>query len=184
VWHRNDFGHRCVFIDGNHEMHEALRAVEGKIDGCWEYARRGWHESGMLGIGGATSVDKAFRLKVGAHWSDLEDLTREEVDPILDANYEDVKVVISHTCPSGFDMAWACNPMWGGEHKDEITRVLLQEVLEKYKPEVWVFGHWHVSGSGTYHHEDGTTTEWQCLDIAQMAKLELSDDVLNLRIEV
>lgn len=179
LWER-EFGHEACFIDGNHEDHEALRAathesstLTGIAGTEWTYMKRGVCHDGILYIGGASSVDKEYRLRWGHHWSRLENLTREEVMPILDANHPDVKVVISHTCPSQFDMSAACNPAWGGENKLEVNRVLLQEILEKYKPEYWFFGHWHRSILGTYGHPDGTITKWQCLNIGEIAYHEV-----------
>ncbi len=186
LWERR-FNHHCQFIDGNHDNHEELRLAsdmcdpnnEGKrvmLHGggtLWEYVPRGVCRGGVLYVGGASSVDKDSRQRLGHYWSQLEELTREEVTPILDAKHDDVKVVISHTCPAQFDMRWACNPQWGNENKLDQTRVLLDEILDQYKPEYWYFGHWHQSGSGLYTHDDGRTTKWRCLGICEIAYHEL-----------
>ena len=105
---------------------------------------------------------------MGLYWSSLEQLTREETDRILEADHPDVKVVVSHTCPSSFDMSRLCNPHWGGENKQEPTRIFLQEILEKYRPEQWFFGHWHGSETG-----EELGCKWRCLNIAETYNLEM-----------
>ncbi|NIP67158.1 hypothetical protein GWM83_03080, partial [Candidatus Bathyarchaeota archaeon] len=186
IWDR-DFGHPCWFIDGNHDHHEKLREL---IDGdkpviikgkncSWEYMPRGTYRDGFLFVGGASSVDKEIRLGGGMYWSELENLTRSEVDDILEADHEDVKVVISHTCPASFDMRYACSPVWGGENKEELNRVYLDEIMKKYKPDHWIFGHWHSSGRNL--PKDNLELEWRCLAICEIMKLEEHIDIGNQR---
>lgn len=164
LWGR-EFDHPVRFIDGNHENHEALR--RDMPSGACEYMERGRVEDGILYVGGALSVDKHFRIVNGYSWSALEELTEEECDEILKQDIE-IHTVISHTCPSEFDMEWACNPIFGGENKGEQTRVLLQKILEKFKPKEWYFGHWHQSGTGIHTHNTGEETSWRLLKICEI----------------
>lgn len=54
------------------------------------------------------------------------------------------------------------------------SQYYLSQLLERYKPRQWFFGHWHTKDSGTYEG-----TDWTCLDISESndwwITLELED---------
>lgn len=170
-WSRK-FNHPVKFIDGNHENHAALFA--NPKAGQWEYMPRGSvDENNILYLGGAMSVDKAYRQRTGMHWSSLEELTFKDIEPVLQRDdLEDIEIVVSHTCPSSFNMKPYCSPYYadGSENKREKSRVNLQKVLDVL-PNVrhWFFGHWHSSAEG----ELPNGGKWHMLDIMQIKSITI-----------
>jgi hypothetical protein len=162
----HQFNHPLVFIDGNHEDHEQLRPLAGKRVGadCY-YAQRGLLWEGILFAGGAYSVDKPQRIARGMHWSPLEELTEQEALNIIDAHKtEKVHTIVSHTCPSVFDMAFAASPNFGGENKKEISRQSLNLLLQHFRPKTWFFGHWHKSSMG---YGGYSKCRWRLIDMVR-----------------
>ncbi len=58
-----------------------------------------------------------------------------------------VDIVISHTCPTEFDVGM-------GHHESKYrdpSRLGLSYILHKHRPDLWYFGHWHHHMTGFYH---------------------------------
>jgi len=146
------------FCDGNHEQHPEL-IQDGLIHKMYDnvyHASRGsilTLEDGknILFIGGADSIDKNMRT-IGYDWYPEENINLLEFDMAM-AIEDRIDIVISHTCPSSFDVQGS-----EGKHIDS-NRIALQNILEKYNPSYWFFGHWHKSQNGKYKD-----TYWECLD--------------------
>jgi hypothetical protein len=94
------------FIDGNHENHEDLFSrVTGDITEFWEsnlfYVRRGSvleiDGKRIAFLGGAASIDKAYRLAHGIHWSAQELVTDADVERLKDVGKVDL--FVTHTPP-------------------------------------------------------------------------------------
>ena len=146
------------FCDGNHEDHGCL-----KQDGLIHEMYDGVHHASrgstltlpdgrvVMFVGGADSVDKHWRTP-GRDWFAEENISQSQFDRII--SYEGrVDIVISHTCPDAFDI-------YGTEGKlKDPNRAALQLILEKYKPSMWYFGHWHKNKTGKCGD-----TNWMCLD--------------------
>lgn len=173
------------WIDGNHENHTMLRAVYGPggerhrptAEGFWEirdglyYIPRGtrWQWSGMqlMGLGGAYSVDRDYRLerehkrylnheyanrqrtKAGhptrpfdpARWKEWwpeEEITDEELTDAL-TNPEPVDVLFTHDKPR------ASNPPWNRKAFEEClpNQDRIQTVVRTLHPKLLVHGHLH-----------------------------------------
>jgi DNA repair exonuclease SbcCD nuclease subunit len=154
-------GSQVYWCDGNHEDHEDLDSLgRGQKESivCYEgviYKPRGTTlvlPDGriVLFVGGAASIDKGMRTP-GFDWFDREVPNQHEYDRAM--SYDRVDIVISHTCPTevnpGGQLAKCMDP----------TRMMLQDILEKYRPSQWFFGHWHK-----YHKSVSGDTEFIGLD--------------------
>ena len=154
------------WCDGNHEDHESLdsmgRAQKNEVH-CYEgviYQPRGSTytlDDGrvVLFAGGGDSIDKSRRTP-GFDWFSREIPSDTEHDRML--SHDHVDIVISHTAPT----AWIPDVCRGDKFPDP-TRLVLQDVLEKYRPALWYHGHWHNEASGTVSR-DNKTTRWFSLD--------------------
>lgn len=114
----------------------------------------------IITIRGAWSIDRANRIE-GIDWFATEEMNYADMNAALDF-YEANKprIVISHDCPHDIRKL-----LFGIEEKS-ITTNGLQAMLEIHKPELWVFGHHHVSVNETI---DGT--RFRCL--AELETMEL-----------
>lgn len=110
----------------------------------------------IMFIGGGESVDKNKRIE-GIDWFPDELLNQKDIDYILGRNIKP-DIIISHTCPMLFNMTKARRyDKWG-----DPTRHALSIFLEEFKPEQWIFSHWHCWLDGKYNN-----TEWTCLNKAK-----------------
>lgn len=140
------------FIRGNHDNPYECGIKPGYIyDGFVD------QERGMMFIGGAFSIDLGVRTVGYDMWSD-EELSYTRLTE-LTALYEHVKprIVVTHDCPESVatDMFFADGNMWGPQIRTR-TGAALQAMFEIHQPELWVFGHWHVSKA--YRRPDTPTT--------------------------
>ena len=124
------------FIRGNHDN----PAVCMKHTQC---IPDGHTEDGMMFIGGALSIDRAWRTEGIDYWAD-EELTQGDFYWMMDI-YKDYKpkIMVTHECPDSIaDLMLQDRKKF----KDgSITRQAFDGMFEEYKPEVWLFGHWHTS---------------------------------------
>jgi hypothetical protein len=144
------------WCDGNHEEHPALAKWqdEGKPVQLYEgvvFQPRGSTltlPDGriVLFFGGAKSTDKEWRTP-GFDWWPEEIPKTGELKRAM--GHEHVDIIVSHTCPAEFEME---------DSIDDPVRYDLSLLLDRYKPERWLFGHWHVYRSGTYGQ-----TKWTAL---------------------
>lgn len=161
-----DGNHR--FIRGNHDNPTRCR-----IHSHW--ISDGTVENGVMFIGGALSIDKAYRVEGFSWWPD-EELSIDELNKLTDL-YVATKprVMITHECPEEVSVALLqtipsitnggtkTNPAFASR-----TRQAFQSMWSAHSPELWVFGHYHVSFD---HILRGT--RFVCL-----AELEFRDDLL------
>lgn len=148
---------KLYWCDGNHEEHPLLKQ-DGQIHEMYEgvnFCSRGSTLTladgrVVLFAGGADSIDKKMRT-AGHDWFAEENITNEQFDRLM--SHKRIDIVISHTSPDSFEVH-------GSEGKiKDINRVALDAVLEKYRPSLWFFGHWHKEQTGKYKD-----TYWTCLD--------------------
>lgn len=143
-----------LFCDGNHEDHWSLNALSDHtiMDRVYHMPRGSTYQlkdgRTVLFMGGANSIDKNLR-KIGVDWFPEEIITQKDVMDLPDVK---VDIVISHTCPDSFSIS--------GLYDDrDPSRKALQYVLEKYRPSLWYFGHFH-----THKTEYTNSCRWFCLN--------------------
>lgn len=100
-----------------------------------------------LVIGGAYSVDKWYRLERGERWFSDEQPS-EEVKALVEAKLADldwkIDIVLSHTCPFGFEPTEAFLPGIDQSMVDTSTEVWLDHIERRLDYRKWYCGHWHI----------------------------------------
>lgn len=149
-----------LWCDGNHEDHWNLRdcGLMASYPGVYWMPRGSVYELPdgrvVMFIGGADSIDKNHR-RVGVDWFPEEVIWANDIEYIL-AHKGPVDIVISHTAPLEFNLK---NNLGSEGKQNDPTRAALSLVLEKYKPDLWLFGHWHKWQRGQHNGK-----RWECLD--------------------
>jgi len=152
------------FCDGNHEDHHSLlKLTDNEICPNVFYMKRGSTLTlpdgrVVLFMGGADSIDKNSRM-MGVDWFPEETMTQKDIMKLPNTH---IDIVISHTCPREIDIQNEFNDITGRKDNDP-SREGLSFVLNKYKPSLWYFAHWHCYATGFL---SGTNTKWTCLDQA------------------
>jgi len=146
------------WCDGNHEDHFSLSKLDGDRNTPVEvmpnvfYQRRGStlklpDNRIVLFMGGADSTDKDVRTPY-LDWFPEELITESDLHNLPETK---VDIVISHTCPMEFKINLEhlrrYVPLIQMLNTDP-SRKCLSYVLEKYRPSLWYFGHFHVAQSG------------------------------------
>jgi len=155
-WQSKNPQHR--FIRGNHDDIVACEQSLSYIkDGSVLLEHR------AMCIGGAWSVDYAFR-KEGQSWWPDEECSHEQFDNFSRTYLQDrPRVMITHEAPMQI-------PKWHkfieGNIQTTRTGLRLGQMWHQYKPELWVFGHWHLSFDKTVEG-----TRFICLNIDQWIDL-------------
>lgn len=131
------------FIRGNHDDPARCRKSPGYIeDGTFD------EENSIYYIGGAWSIDFAGRTPGKSWWPD------EEVDDdTFNKLFSDVlvkkpKIIVTHDAPSQATLPMfidAGDSLFGGKLYSNRTNTWLTRIFENYKPEVWLYGHWHMT---------------------------------------
>ena len=101
-------------------------------------------------IGGAYSVDKWYRLERGAKWFPDEqpsDEVKARVEAKLDELDWKVDVVLSHTCPFGYEPTEAFLPGIDQSMVDTSTEAWLDRIERRLDYKKWYCGHWHIEKS-------------------------------------
>jgi Icc-related predicted phosphoesterase len=110
----------------------------------------------VMFIGGAKSIDKQYRIE-GVSWFPEEIITNEDIENLPDVK---IDIMITHTAPMEFSTVTRDN------HLPDPSRYMLSEVLKKYRPDLWFFGHFHKYYQGHY-----SNTNWYGLaDINSMER--------------
>lgn len=164
-----EFDIPLFWLDGNHENFDRLEAA--KAFGADEpvemapnvfYLPRGtvinldWMGKNyrLLAIGGAYSVDKAYRIW-GKSWWPQEEITADDLDKCYEAGKVDI--VFSHDAPGSAFMAALMIAADGNSREmahlamkndqrfpgAKPNRDALESVLQSAQPKLWIHGHYH-----------------------------------------
>ena len=156
---------KIYFCDGNHDDHDSLNTLENnEIAKNIFYMKRGStlclpDGRNVLFIGGADSIDK-HRRTIGIDWFPQEVLSESDFETLPDS---EINIIISHTCPR--EVLPNLHGVYGTSKYDLSSSVncsdpscdILSKVLEKYKPELWFFAHWHEFTEGQIKETKWTT---------------------------
>ena len=100
-----------------------------------------------LVIGGAYSIDKEYRLRIGATWFPSEQPsteTKEKVRQVLKDNNNQIDVILSHTVPYKY-MPTEMLLSWVDQSTvDKSTELFLDEIEENTDYKKWYCGHFHT----------------------------------------
>lgn len=131
------------------DFYKSHRFIRGNHDSPSHCARAKWWipdgtiENKIMYIGGAFSIDQAWRQEGVTWWRD-EELSIEALNTFID-KYEREKpdVMVTHEAPEYIirdTMTWYDKMEFPSR-----TRQAFQAMWEIHSPKVWVFGHWHTS---------------------------------------
>jgi predicted phosphodiesterase len=125
------------FIRGNHDNPETCRKhTQWIMDGTFE--------NGVMYIGGALSIDKAYRTEGYDYWSD-EELSQEDLEDLIEAYIiEKPQIMVTHECPQSITGCFS--DTYGiklDRRFDSRTRHAFDRMFGVHQPKLWVFGHWH-----------------------------------------
>lgn len=99
----------------------------------------------ILVIGGAYSVDKQYRLLHGYKWFKDEQLTKEEMDTILEkVKGKHFDIVLTHTCPYKYEPREVFMQGLDQSKVDKSMEHFLDEIEEKISYDKWYCGHYHT----------------------------------------
>lgn len=156
------------WVGGNHEDWDQLDALGPQItevDHGIFYCPFGSTlaispDVNVLFAGGAESHDIAVRLRWMAAgepkcWWRQEGISDNDLDRL--ASVPKADWVISHTAPASFDFKDKL-PSIGNPHQNEPSRAKLEQVLLKFAPSRWFFGHFHKHMTGK-----AGNCAWMCL---------------------
>lgn len=129
---------RHKFIRGNHDDPEACKERVGWIsDGTFD------EERSIFYVGGAWSIDWRFRTPGYTWWID-EELSDDEFDKVMDLYVEKKpRVMITHDAPESVSFGMFIEGS-GKPWFRTRTAEWLERMFQAHKPEVWIFGHWHI----------------------------------------
>lgn len=121
------------FIRGNHDnpavcKRQHLWIPDGTVEGD------------MMFIGGAWSIDRAWRTEGFDWWAD-EELSYQELSTLIDVYLAaKPRIMVTHDCPK-------VTQQHIHSHHIENTRTngAFQSMFELHQPELWIFGHHHTS---------------------------------------
>lgn len=128
--------HNCKFIRGNHENPSVCRRHS-------QWIKDGTIENDVMYIGGAVSIDRAFRTEGIDWWAD-EECSYNEIQVMID-NYiiKKPRVMVTHDCPESIAdviLSQFNRAKYGDPSR---TRQALEVMRHYHKPEIHIFGHWH-----------------------------------------
>jgi predicted phosphodiesterase len=150
-----------VFFGGNHDEYP----IPEWTNGLGHFGEVPFIPNSFF-VRGAKSVDEEART-AGHDWWPEEQLNWMQSKNALE-KYIDVepKYMFSHDAPQE-----AAEKMFFWKDPDETnTSKLLQEMFEAHKPDLWIFGHWHIS---TKTQIENTT--FRCLDELETMILEFEN---------
>lgn len=152
------------FIRGNHDNPSVCKKHTQCISD-------GHVENDMMFIGGAVSIDKAFR-KEGFDWWEDEELSTKELNLLVD-KFIDVKprIMISHCAPDflSVELAWAANRGYKLDFPSR-TQQAFDSMFFHHRPKLWLFGHWHVDFDYLYGG-----TRFMCLDELSIIDIDMNN---------
>ena len=133
------------FCDGNHEDHESLiKLKDNEVYRNVYYMKRGStldlpDGRTVLFMGGAHSIDWELRTPRFDWFPDLELITEKDLNEIPNRK---IDIVISHTAPKEFYISNIDYTI------EDPSRECLSQILKKYQPKLWFFGHFHFYNTG------------------------------------
>ena len=99
----------------------------------------------VLVMGGAYSVDKNYRIIYRYPWFKDEQLSKEEMDNILNKyKGQHIDIVLSHTCPLKYEPTEVFMKGIDQSNVDKSMKKFLDKVEESIDYDKWYCGHYHI----------------------------------------
>lgn len=161
--HINKLGCLFYLVRGNHEERpENLpniktafdENVNGEVYYEPEYLNIRYFKDGgnynieghsTLVLGGAYSVDKAYRIANRYPWFSGEQLTAQEMDSIYEDNKDKhFDLILSHTCPFSIMPVDLFLNSINQKTVDNSMEIWLDKIYNNIDFNIWLFGHFHA----------------------------------------
>lgn len=143
--------HDAAFIRGNHDNPEVCAKHT-------QWIPDGHIANGRMFIGGALSIDRAYRYPEFSWWED-EELSQQRLDALVhEMAIVKPEIMVTHECPETiaerilgtlYDLRKVPDRMKLDPRYASRTRVAFQRMFELHQPKLWIFGHWHVPFAST-----------------------------------
>jgi hypothetical protein len=157
------------FIRGNHDNPAECRKHS-------QWVPDGTLEGDVMFVGGAISIDRAYRIEDYSWWAD-EELSIAELNALVDVYIQaKPRVMVTHDCPREVSDILLSQFYIGGGPLQKLqsrTCQALQAMWSAHSPELWVFGHYHHSFDHVLTGGREQGTRFVCLN-----ELEYRDDLL------
>lgn len=152
---------RHLFIRGNHDNPEVCARQRYWIPD-------GTVVDGIFCLGGAVSIDRAYRTE-GLDWWPDEECSYAALEKMID-DYAAIKpeVVITHECPDSIAGEILAALRQGRTSDGSRTRQALDCMFAAHQPRRWFFGHWHHSLSF-----ERAETQFRCLAELEHVDVEI-----------
>lgn len=157
---------------GNHDNMTAISTLPVQDDGLitWRSNIKILPKGGRTvieglrigGLGGAMSIDRAWRTLGRNLWAD-EEPTREQAEQLVAGG--PIDVLIAHDAPMGVPVRSSINPPAELVEQANQTRILLREVVDRLAPRHVLCGHWHQRVIHELTHPDGRSTRTDVLNM-------------------
>ena len=101
----------------------------------------------VLVIGGAYSIDKDTRIRLGYNWYESEqpsDETKNKVIDVLKENNNKVDIILSHTCPFKYLPREMFLEGVDQSKVDQSTEIFLDKIEDTTTYSTWYCGHFHT----------------------------------------
>lgn len=157
----NSYNIKLFCVQGNHEerpenisTYKEVDMFGGKVFIEEEYPNLIFAKNGelyeidnkkVLLIGGAYSVDKNYRIIYGHPWFKDEQLSKEEMNNILNKyKGQHIDIVLSHTCPLKYEPTEVFMKGINQSDVDKSMEKFLDKVEESIDYDKWYCAHYHT----------------------------------------
>lgn len=157
----NSYNIKLFYVQGNHEerpedisIYKEIDMFGGKVFIEEKYPNLIFAKNGelydidnkkVLVIGGAYSVDKNYRIIYRYPWFKDEQLSKEEMDNILNKyKGQHIDIVLSHTCPLKYEPTEVFMKGIDQSNVDKSMEKFLDKVEESIDYDKWYCGHYHI----------------------------------------
>lgn len=152
------------WLDGNHENHDRLAwydknnpktsvghvFIRSNILHLPRGSRWQWGQKNFVAVGGAYSIDKAYRTE-GRSWWAGEQLTDREL--AVNVPEGPIDYLFTHDCPTNAPFKNRFKP----DLESQIHRQRMNAVGRKVQPKIWFHGHMHEKYEYFFEHQTGLT---------------------------
>lgn len=147
-------------IKGNHKFYRGNHDCLEECKKSKHFINDGTVDGPMMIIGGALSIDKAYRTP-GVDWWKDEELSYKELNDMLDL-YEKIKpkILLTHDCPEYVAQNVMIPLVNGIKDMPSRTRMALETMRDIYQPIIHVYAHWHK-----YSYRELFGTQYICIPI-------------------
>ena len=124
------------YIRGNHDSPSHCKQSS-------HWIQDGTVEDNTMFVGGAASIDRAWRTE-GLNWWADEELSIAQLNDLVYL-YDTVKpdIMVTHDCPEFLANEVMIPLVNGIKNFPSVTRQAFDSMFSLRKPEIWIFGHWH-----------------------------------------